>query len=141
MLRLTLTLGLCWTLLLAVYLSTAQAGTLISHLNVDIKLHDTKQEVTEGCAIPDPEEPAKYLRVVGCWKPYAVPTKQGRTGVLHAITPKGWCDHNQIHTIGHEVMHVVGWHHGPQYTNPYFPDRPYGCSNGGYWNPPQDPRP
>ena len=119
------------------WLSTAHSATLLTHLNVAVQLHDTVDEATRACKIPHRTKKGELMRVFGCWK-----KKQGPNGTLHAMTPRNWCENNVIHTLGHEVMHSIGWKHGPNYTRPYFvKESTYGCRNGEFWTGLQNPRP
>jgi hypothetical protein len=118
------------------WLNTAHSATLLTHLTVAVQLHDTVKEVTKACQY---KVDGKVKRVFGCWK-----KKQGPNGTLHAMTPRNWCENNVIHTLGHEVMHVLGWSHGPQYKSPYFVasgPNPFGCRHGEFWTGLQNPRP
>lgn len=129
--------SMVWMLLLGASLSlwpsTARSGTLHSHLNIAVQLHDTVEETTKACDIQDPEDPNRLISVVGCW----IPTPNAkRNGTIHGVTPKSWCDTNAVETIGHEVMHAIGWSHGPTFEPPYFvKESTYGCQNGAFWKP------
>ena len=67
-----------------------------------VEIHKTYLEVTEACAIMDPTT-NRLMPVGGCWIP--------ATRVLHTIPPTSFCDLVVLQTLGHEVMHVIGWSH------------------------------
>lgn len=123
---------LCAALLLASS-SIANSATLRVPLKFDLFLYETVEKVTEVCDVPDPRNPGKLTRVVGCMKP--------SDGSIHAVRPKSWCDTNAIETLGHELMHRIGFHHGPQFVVPHIPEGVAGCKHGEFWNPPANPRP
>lgn len=66
-----------------------------------IQIHKTYQEVTDACQILDNQN--RLMPVGGCWAP--------ATRVMHTVAPTSFCDLVVLQTLGHEVMHIVGWSH------------------------------
>jgi hypothetical protein len=115
--------------------ATQKVGAFTRIVMVKVVLHETQAAVTKACNIQD--ESNKLVRVLGCWKKAGV----GR-GTIHAVLPDNWCDINRIETLGHELLHALGKHHGPHYAPPWLqPEAATGCQNGHWWIPPTNPRP
>lgn len=125
MLRLLPTLALSSMLLFGALPSTAQSATLQATLKITVVLHPSTAKVTIACGMTDPKDPKKLLRVLGCWNP--------TTMTVHAIRPKSFCDTDNLNTLGHEIVHAIGWDHGPDYRTAYFPpESTYGCVSGDF---------
>lgn len=95
--------------------------------SITFKFYKTTEEVNEACHDIAPEgalNPETVLQ--GC--------RMGMT--IYTVTPQGWCDTDSIETLGHEVMHVIGWKHGPMYSPPIFYGRDLGCRGGEFHVPP-----
>ncbi len=101
---------------------------------VQYNLYKTNAHTTIACGIQ--ADDGQLMRVQGCVKRFKMPVE------LHATVPKNWCDINRLDTLGHEVMHVLGRSHSPEYTPPYIqPEAATGCTNGDWFMRATVPRP
>ena len=114
-------------------MSVSAPHVLTKTMIIRVVLHPDRQAVTKACNV---QVGNKILPVQGCvrW--------MGKVREVHAIHPKSWCDINRLDTLGHEVMHLMGFNHSPNYAPPWLqPEAATGCMNGGWWTPPTNPRP
>lgn len=95
-------------------------------VQVTVVMHTTLADLTTACRL----EPGT---AVGCKQKLG----QGRFRI-HVMKPSSWCDINKIETIGHEMLHTLGMHHGPLFAPPYVSQyQETGCRSGSWWTRPR----
>lgn len=107
--------------------SVCAAEPLLETTVPSFKLFTYKNITDTSAACDYPDGKGGIRKVHGCFKRGLNPVE------IHLVQPSNWCAMNQVETIGHEVMHLVGWHHGPDFVPPYIDDqRATGCRNGEF---------
>ena len=86
---------------------TSAEEPLVFNLSLSVRMYAEQTALSKACeGAPLPPNTVS----AGC----AVRQPNGGS-VLHMLVPHSFCDWEVMNTLGHEVLHAIGWSHSPGY--------------------------